>query len=160
MNFIIRTVAALLLCGAASLAAAEPAFHGDAADARKVWNTFEGWLGAYENGDLKSTMSIFDKDVIFAFQGAKDQGYAELERGYQADFASRAPGTVWVPVIDEVYADGGLAFVRSFWELRVKSANGGVEVKERNRSIDVLRRSAEGWKIVRSLNYPEQRQRG
>jgi len=156
VNFIVRAVAAFLLCGAASLAAAgEPAFHGDAGDAHKVWNTFEAWLGAYEKGDLKSTMAIFDREVIFAFQGAKDQGYAELERGYQTDFASRAPGTVWVPVIDEVYADGSLAFVRSIWELRVKSANGGVEVKERNRSIDVLRRSAEGWKIIRSLNYPE-----
>lgn len=102
-------------------------------------------------------MAIFGRDVIFSFQGARDQNFADFQKGYEADFASRAPSTVWIPVIDEVYADGSLPFVRSVWELRVKTVNGNVEVNERNRSIDVLRNSADGWKIIRSLNYPERR---
>jgi hypothetical protein len=40
-----------------------------------------------------------------------DQHYKDLENSYAQDFRSRAPGTKWVPNLQEIYADGGLAFV-------------------------------------------------
>jgi ketosteroid isomerase-like protein len=154
MNNLLRTLALAILLVAASAALAAPPLNGDATSAGEVQGTFERWLTAYEKGDLESTMRIFDPEVIFAFQGGPDQNYAELRKGYVADFATRAPGTVWAPKIEEIYADGKLAFVRSRWELGVTSG-GTTVVKERNRSIDALRRTADGWKIIRSLNYPD-----
>ena len=129
---------------------------GDKAAAREIWGTFERWLAAYSSRDLKGTMVIFDREVVFSFQGSPDQGYKELETGYVQDFKSSAPGTEWVPKAQEVYAAANLGFVRSVWELHVKNAAGAVEVKARNRSLDVLRRDNTGsWMIIRSINYPD-----
>jgi ketosteroid isomerase-like protein len=159
MNAIFRAAAMVAMlalfsfCAAAS--AAEPPFRGDAAKARQVWVAFERWLAAYGKGDLNAVMAIFDTEVVFAYQGTKDQKYADLKAAYAADFKSRASGSEWVPVIDEIYADGKLAFVRATWELRVKSAAGKIEVKERNRGLDVLRQSGNTWRIFRSVNYAE-----
>jgi ketosteroid isomerase-like protein len=154
MNNFLRTLLLAFLVVATPAAMASPPLNGDSTAAGEVQGTFERWLVAYEKGDLESTMRIFDPEVIFAFQGGPDQNYSQLRKGYVEDFAARAPGTVWVPKIDEIYADGKLAFVRSRWELRV-SSGGNTVVKERNRSIDVLRHAADGWKIIRSLNYPD-----
>jgi ketosteroid isomerase-like protein len=154
MNNFLRTLALAILVIAAPAAIASPPLNGDARAAGEVSSTFERWLTAYEQGDLEATMRIFDPEVIFAFQGGPDQSYADLRKGYVADFAARAPGTVWAPRIEEIYAEGKLAFVRSRWELRVTSG-GNTVVKERNRSVDVFRHSADGWKIIRSLNYPD-----
>jgi uncharacterized protein (TIGR02246 family) len=129
---------------------------GDKAKAAEVWKAFERWLGAYQQGDLKGVMAIFDRDVLFSYQGAADQGLGELEAGYVADFQRRQPGSAWAPKVEEVYADGRLAFVRAVWERRVPGAGGRAETAARNRSLDVFRRSDDGaWRIFRSFNYPE-----
>ena len=132
-----------------------PPLNGDLEKAKVVSQTFEKWVEAYAAGDLKGVMSIFDPDVQFSFQGAPDQHYKDLENSYAQDFRSRAPGTKWVPNLQEIYADGSLAFVRSIWELRI-TKDGNTEVKARNRSMDVLRTDKNGhWLIFRSINYPE-----
>jgi uncharacterized protein (TIGR02246 family) len=144
------------LSGGLAVAGGNVTLAGDTAKAKEVWKTFESWLAAYTTGDLKGVMAIFDKEVQFSFQGARDQGYSELESAYAEDFKSRKPGSAWVPIVDEVYADGRLAFVRAVWELRVKTAQGQTEIKARNRSLDVLRPVEDGrWRIFRSVNYPE-----
>jgi ketosteroid isomerase-like protein len=129
---------------------------GDTVRAAAVWQSFEAWLKAYEVGDLKGTMDIFDHSVNFAFQGGPDQSYADLETSYVSDFKTRSPGTVWSPQIAEVYADDALAFVRSVWELHVTQSDGSIKTAARNRSIDVFHLMPDGkWRIFRSLNYPE-----
>jgi uncharacterized protein (TIGR02246 family) len=126
------------------------------ADARsELLSVFQSWAAAYDKGDLSGTMRIFAPDVLFAFQGAKDQTYDDLRQGYVQDFATRTPGTTWVPHIEEVYVEGSLGFVRSIWELKVKSEGGEMQTKARNRSVDVLSSSSGPWRIIRSFNYPE-----
>lgn len=123
---------------------------GETASAAQVWETFERWLGAYQDGDLERIMAIFDPDVIFEFQGSPDGSAATLRRDYESDLKARAPGTRWVPRVEEVHAEGGMAFVRSVWELDVAG-----KVKQRNRSLDVFHRRDGRWVILRSINYPE-----
>jgi hypothetical protein len=65
------------------------------------------------------------------------------------DLKARAPGTRWVPHVEEVHAEGSMAFVRSTWELEVAG-----QVKQRNRSLDVLHRRDGRWLIFRSINFP------
>jgi ketosteroid isomerase-like protein len=147
----------LLLVSSFLFSTAAPAaqFTGDESAAKQVLQIFQQWTAAYEKGDLPGSMSIFDPGVIFAFQGGRDQNYEDLRKGYVDDFATRKPGTVWVPRIDEVHAEGTVAFVRSVWELKVKSASGEMVVMERNRSVDILSKSSGAWHIIRSFNYPE-----
>ena len=128
---------------------------GNATAAAGVWSTFQGWLQAYDRGDIEQTMAIFDSSVVFIYQGSRNQSYSDLCKGYEQDFRSRAAGTAWVPRVDEVYADGNLAFVRATWELRVPTPGGVPQVKERNRSLDILRLSEGRWRIIRSFNFPE-----
>jgi ketosteroid isomerase-like protein len=149
-------VVAVLFGTPAAPAEGEVRFTGDAGKAKAVWRTFEHWLAAYSKGDLASVMAIFDRDVRFSYQGVKDQGYADLERSYIRDFRARKPGSEWVPDVEEVFADGRVAFVRAVWELRVDGVGGRKEVKGRNRSMDLLRSGPDGkWRIFRSMNYPE-----
>jgi len=137
---------AWLLCAQA----ADVRLAGDEAAARQVWSAFQRWLVAYDKGDLEGTMAIFDPGVVFTFQGGRDQSLADLRAGYEQDFRTRPPGASWVPVVDEVYADGNLAFVRATWRLHVGGA-----VKESNRSVDILRLSQGQWRIIRSFTFPE-----
>ena len=149
-------LAALLLQTSMQFALAAPGnLSGDTKASAEVWSAFQAWLHAYDAGDLTRIMAIFDRDVVFAFQGAKDQSYDDLRRSYESDLKTRTPGTTWVPNVEEIYSDGSLAFVRSIWELHVSSAATRDQVKARNRSLDVLRKEEGGWRIIRSINYPE-----
>ncbi len=154
-----RILLALILSCASALHAAEPVnLAGDKARAAEVWTTFERWLVAYAKGDLATVMAIFDPQVRFTFQGVDDQGLKELQAGYVDDFKGRGTGTVWAPKVEEVYADGNMAIVRATWEQRVTLPDRNVVIRERNRSMDVLRRTSDGkWVIFRSMNYPERR---
>ena len=143
-------IVSALLASAPSARAGDAPLTGDTASAAQVWDTFERWLRAYEAGDLARIMAIFDPDVVFEFQGAPDAGAGALRRGYEADLKSRAPGTRWVPRVEEVHAEGTMAFVRSVWELHV-----GAKVTQRNRSLDVFHRADGRWRILRSINFPE-----
>ena len=151
----------LLLFGAlvllASTAFSATEMTGDRNGGAQVIQIFERWTHSYDKGDLDGTMSIFAPDVVFLFQGSKDQHYEDLRRGYVQDFSSRLPGTSWVPQIEEVHVEGTMAFVRSAWELRVKSGAGEPMVKARNRSVDILSKSSGAWRIIRSFNYPEKK---
>ena len=148
-------MAGVLFVAAAGSYAAGPRLEGDPRQAAAVWNTFQDWLQAYSSGDVAGIMAIFDREVVFSFQGSADQSYAELQRGYEADLKARSAGTAWVPLVQQVYADGNLAFVRAAWELRITGASGTVDVKARNQSLDVLRKVGGHWKILRSMNYPD-----
>jgi ketosteroid isomerase-like protein len=134
---------------------AKPKLTGDTRLAAQVWNEFGAWLAAYEAHDLDKVMAFFDKDVQFTFQGVRDANYESLKAAYANDFRIEKPGTRWVAVPEEVFADGRMAIVRSWWELRVPDGNGGTLVKERNRGMDVLRKSRNGWKVIRSINYSD-----
>ena len=152
--FRVMVLAAGLL-GSSLSASSDVPMAGDVAKAKVVWAQFEAWLDAYAKGDLDQVMSIFAKDVQFSFRGAPDQSYDQLRAGYIEDFKSRKPGAQWTPRVEEVYADGNLAFVRATWELVVTSTDGKHEVKERNRALDILRAQDGRWVIFRSMNYPE-----
>src|SRR5262245_30064083 len=143
-----RILLALLLVVTANVSAA--------VDARsELLSAFQSWIAAYDKGDLDGTMRIFAPEVLFAFQGGKDQTYDDLRQGYVQDFATRKPGTTWVPHIEEVYVEGSVGFVRSIWELKVKSETGEMKTKARNRSVDILSKSSGTWRIIRSFNYPD-----
>ncbi len=130
--------------------------HGDTARATQVWSAYREWLEAYARGDLAGVMRIFEPDIAMAFQGAPDAHYGELEKSYRQDFKARAPGSRWVPKVEEVYADDSLSFVLAVWELQVARGDSTPAIKARNRSVDLLRLGQDGrWRIFRSINYPE-----
>lgn len=143
---------ALILTLATGLAAREPSTAEKQTEA-DVRAEFARWTEAYKKHDLAGTMRIFDPGVSFAFQGGPDAGYAELERGYAAEFKTNSTAE-WVGSIDEVQASGDLAPEFSTWKL-IDHRDGKETVLEHNRGVDLFRRNAQGeWRIIRSLNYP------
>ena len=126
-----------------------------AAECEALRSAFEKWVVAYANRDLAGTMSIFADDVNFSFQGAPDAKKADLEKSYRDEFAHPEQSRRWIPKFEEFECSGNLGFVRSTWRLEATSADGKVEIKAENRSVDILRLSEDGTcKIFRSLNYP------
>src|SRR5271155_2606665 len=94
----VAIVAATLLITVSVGYGSEPRLEGDAKSSAEVWSSYQSWLQAYKSGDVAGIMTIFDRDVVFSFQGSKDQTYAELQRGYEVDLKARSPGTVWAPI--------------------------------------------------------------
>jgi len=126
-----------------------------AAECDALRSTFEKWVAAYAHRDLAGTMSIFADDVNFSFQGAPDAKKADLEKSYRDEFAQPEQSRRWIPKFEEFQCSGNPGFVRSAWRLEVTRADGKIEIKAENRSVDILRLSEDGtWKIFRSLNYP------
>ena len=134
-----------LLIGSAAVAQCPPSSQ------RQVQSTFVNWLEAYRGRDLEGTMAIFDRAVRFHFQGAPDQGWADLRKGYQKEFAATAKSE-WRPFWDQVMVSGNLATAFATWSEHVA---GNPKPRAVNRAVDVLRRGKDcRWRIVRSINYP------
>jgi hypothetical protein len=93
-------------------------------------------------------MAIFSPDATMSFAGSPDQNYKALMAGYRRDFSK--PGATWKPTFEPPNASGTLGVALSRWRYE---RNG--KLLSRTRGVDVLRCTARGWKIFRSLNYVE-----
>lgn len=111
MRIFSASLASLLFVAVSNVSGANVVAEADARS--ELLSVFQSWTAAYDKGELDGTMRIFAPEVLFAFQGGKDQTYNDLRQGYVQDFATRTPGTTWVPQIEEVYAEGSVGFVRS-----------------------------------------------
>lgn len=115
-----------------------------------IRSTYSRWLAADDARDIDGTMAIFDKDVIFQFQGAPDVGWKELKASYLTDFATPSDGK-WAPTFGQIDVSGDLAAAFAIWTY----AKSG-KVTQQNVSVDLFRRdTACSWHIVHSLNYPK-----
>src|SRR5712691_4419430 len=160
---IIKSVSALLLfvfssgVAIAQKSSAQEPHHAEmcpAADLAAIQRQWSEWTAAYAARNLEKTMEIFDRDVIFSFQGSRDQNFSDLEQGYKDEFSKPDNKLVWVPQFEEFECSGNLGFVRSTWVLRQSNAAGGFKELEKNRGVDLFRRDpGSKWKIFRSLNY-------
>ena len=112
------------------------------------------WKVAADTHDVEKVMSVFDRNMVLSYQGTDDVGYDELKQGYVRDFKSDPPGAQWRVIPQEAHLEGNMAVAISLWELQVPSGH-GVTIAQRIRSVDVLRRKEGGWKIIRTVNYPE-----
>src|SRR5437899_8049526 len=124
-----------------------------AAECEALRSAFEKWVAAYANRDLPGTMSIFADDVNMSFQGAPDAKKADLEKSYRDEFAHPEQSRRWIPKFEEFQCSGKLGFVRSTWRLEVTSADGKVEIKAENRSVDILRLSVDG--TLKNISVPQ-----
>ena len=118
---------------------------------RQVRSTLVNWLTAYRDHDLEGTMAIFDPAVRIYFQGAPDQGWADLRKRYQREFAATA-SPEWQPLWGEVAVSGTLATAFVVWSEHV---SGDPKPRSANRAVDVLWRGKDcRWRIIRSVSYP------
>ena len=148
MNFQRFVVLLLFVCPLTAVAAddARP-------DIRQI---FARWTEGYESKDLDKLMSIYTPDLKYSFQDQPDQNFDELKAQYVADFTTPHPKWKWSSFTETINVEGSFAVVVSRWTCREVSPLGASKVVMKIRSIDMLRRTAAGWKIFRTLNYPEQ----
>jgi ketosteroid isomerase-like protein len=151
-----RTVLTALFLGLSSLiGATQPALAAEPMKLADASAIFAVWIKAYETRDAEKLMSIFDKSLVYSAQGEADQNFTELKANYVNYFASRMPPTRWKAIPKEIQTQAGLAVVVSIWEQRLRAASGAGELIARVRSVDVFRQTKAGWKIIRTVNYPE-----
>jgi len=152
-----RVLIALSLCfvgalvGTSSFAGAPPIETDTSSSLRGL---YEDWLRAYERRDLTQTLAIFAPDYVSTFAGTADSGFDAARRSYESAFANGNVGRKWVLAGDmEVDVSGDLAYALADWQL-VENLNGTPTIKVTNRSIDVLARRGDGWRIIRSFTIP------
>lgn len=121
-----------------------------AASADDIRKAYTAWLAADAAKDVDKVMSIFDKRVVFQFQGSPDADWAALRASYVAQYASHQDGT-WSPHFDNIEVSGDMAAAFATWSF-LKDG----KAAQTNISVDVFRRDdACAWHIVHSLNYPK-----
>lgn len=123
--------------------------------AQQVQEIYAEWLSGYEAKDADKVMAVFDTKLRFTTRGEPDQDYAKLKEHYAREFKSGNPPVTWKMVAKEVYSDGTLATVISQWEWNVKPSPSEPDPTGLIRCVDVLRLTANGWKIVRTVIYRE-----
>ena len=149
-----KLVAAFLVA-LALMGATCPAASAEPLALKEAGAIFNRWIAAFQARDAEKIMSVYDKTLIYSSQGEADQTYAELKKGYQEFFATKATPSKWKAIPKEVHAQAGLAVVVSIWEQTQKDLSGHDELVARLRSIDIFRPTKAGWKIVRTINYSE-----
>jgi ketosteroid isomerase-like protein len=148
MPAIVLAALAMLVANA-SIAADSAMRLGDASA------VFNQWIAAYQARDAEKLMAVFDKSLVYSAQAEEDQSYAELKASYVNFFSTKPPPVRWKAIAKEIHAQAGLAVVVSIWEQRSKDSKPADEPTSRLRSIDVFKKTPAGWKIVRTINYPE-----
>src|SRR5947209_7525043 len=132
-----------------------PTARANSADAPSAMREkYKRWLAAYDAKNLAGTINIFAEDAISTFAGAKDAGIEEIRASYKKSLAANGPKRTWKPVEMEIDGDGDLAYALADWQLIETQPDGSGSVRLTNRSVDVLRREGETWKIVRSFTIP------
>ena len=132
-----------------------PTARANSADATSaIREKYKEWLAAYDAKNLAGTINIFAEDAISTFAGAKDAGIEEIRASYEKSLAANGPKRTWNPVEMEIDGDGDLAYALADWQLIETQPDGSSSVRLTNRSVDILRREGETWKIVRSFTIP------
>ena len=134
--------------------AAPKSLASDKQTTQEVKRLYDRWIRAFEEKDLAALMSCYDTNVVFSMQGQPNADFAGIRQGFEVDFKSRGQGATWLPHTEQVYADGALVVVIARWDYLDKSPTGKVEVQYRIRSVDILTRTADGLKILHTVNYP------
>ena len=152
----VRTRLVVFLVGVSALFAATPsAMAAEPMSLKDAGAVFNQWIAAYQLRDAAKLMSVYDKSLIYSAEGEADQNYNELKASYLTYFATNTTPTRWKAIPKEIHAQAGLAVVISIWEQREKAAAANSEPIARVRSVDVFKRLPAGWKIVRTITYPE-----
>jgi ketosteroid isomerase-like protein len=123
---------------------------GEQEDVATIRREYADWLQASEHKKLARTMEIFAADYISTFPGAADADLNTTREHYEKSFAAAGPARQWKPADIEVGVSGDLAYILADWQL----FENGV-VKQANRSLDVLKRERDKWKITRAFVIPK-----
>lgn len=138
------------LISAAILVAAPARAACPDASANDIRKAYAAWLAADQAKDIENVMSIFDRSVVFQFQGAPDADWNALRASYVAQYASHQDGT-WSPHFDSIEISGDMAAAFATWSFLKDN-----KVTQTNISMDLFRRTPScTWHIVHSLNYPK-----
>jgi ketosteroid isomerase-like protein len=116
---------------------------------------FGTWIAGYDEENLDQVMSVFDPSVIYSAPCYPDQNYAGLKKWFQFDFDRSGVRPHWSFTIEFMETSGNLAVVISDW---VGHTDFGTRLQAKVhhfRSVDVLRLGASGWKIIRTVNQPD-----
>jgi ketosteroid isomerase-like protein len=157
---------ALMVLAALSLSATSSTLEGKSAPPGKpaaarvkldpgIQALYLKFSSAFAARDINALMATFDKSVTLSYQGSPDSNWEEIRTGFLYDFKNDPPGTTWTGIPEESHQEGNLAIVIAHWENHVLKSNGEKLRRQRIRSLDVLRRANGEWKVVRTVNYPE-----
>jgi len=124
-------------------------------DGPDIKNIFGTWIEGYDKGDLKEVMSVFDPGVIYSAPCYPDKNYAELKKWFQFDFDRSGARPHWSFTIEFMETSGNLAVVISDWQGHTDFGTRLQAQVHHFRSVDVLRRGADGWQIIRTVNQPD-----
>jgi ketosteroid isomerase-like protein len=149
----IHALLATLLVASLSAHAGSPKVVGDPKRAGEIQQLFDTWIAAQNARNLDEVMAVYDKNVVLSLQGETDKNYDEIVAGFKREFSWPAKGT-WKATLEEIYADKKLTVAVSRWELRIDTAAADAILVVTIHSVDTLSKSRDGWKIVRTINYP------
>lgn len=127
---------------------------GDMAAIRKL---AADWSAGWNSSDTEALLSLYGDDPVLMPQGrpavyGKD-AICSLYRSIFQEFTVKGEGK-----LVEAAASGDLGYFWSSYTLTAKPISGGEEITEQGKSIFIVRRQRDAWKIARLIDNSDREQ--
>jgi ketosteroid isomerase-like protein len=122
-----------------------------------VIKLFDTWIAGYDKGSLEQVMSVFDPSVVYIPPCYPPQNFSELRKWFATDFERSGARPHWTFKVVYLESSGDLAVAISEWAGYSDFGNSRLQAEvHRFRSVDVFKNGKDGWKIVRTVNGPNE----
>lgn len=143
-----KIVSIILLCFFIT-AHAKP---NNAAD-HAVFNVlFTAWTTAFNGKNLPQTCALFSSELKADYRGAPQKSFTSICDGFKKVFSENSRRYVYRFKLNDIYHTGDLAAVRITWYLDIYE-NEKLILTTQDEGLDILQKTAAGWKIVNYLGY-------
>ena len=145
----------LLPLAAALLLSVSPALaQSDEASARSIRTALEGWVTAFNTGNVDAVCDLFARDLVSNYQGQPERGYQAICDLLSKSLKDTSRAYRYSLDLKEILVSGDLAAVRLVWTLEIDPKNGAPKLINVEPGLDIFRRQVDGkWRIARFLSY-------
>jgi ketosteroid isomerase-like protein len=117
---------------------------------KEIAGAIEGFIKAYNSGDLDGMLACYGDDLLKLRQGAPAETKAEVAARVAQVFA-KFDSRVEVAV-DEILVSGSTAFTRGSFTVTLKPKAGGESQTIERRYLEIWRKEDGRWLVVRTMD--------
>lgn len=118
-------------------------------DERAITKLVDTWMSASKKGDIETVMSLMTDDVVFMVPGQKPFGKEAFETTSKEMKGMHIEGK---SDIREIKIMGDWAYLRTYIEMTMTSADNSTTVSRSGYTLTLLRRESGKWKLARDAN--------
>lgn len=118
-----------------------------------VRNALTAWMDDFNHRRVDRVCDLFAKELRYDYRGLPERGYQDMCDGLRRSLSSSDRHYNYALKVKDITVCGDLAVAEIVWTMTVTSPVGSAPQVSKELSMEVFRRQADGWRIVRILAY-------